>query len=66
MLLEGMSVRAASRLTGVPKGTILSLLAFAGSKCQRLIDSSIRQARPRYVQLDELWTFVDTKRKTCP
>jgi len=61
LLLEGMSVRAASRLTGVHKGTILSLLMFAGSKRQDVIDSQIRTIDPKYVQIDEPWTFVYTK-----
>jgi transposase-like protein/IS1 family transposase len=61
LLLEGMSIRAASRITGIHKRTILSLLVLAGRKSQTLLDSRVRQVRPHYVQLDELWTFVHTK-----
>jgi transposase-like protein/IS1 family transposase len=61
LLLEGVSVRAASRLTGLHKNTILSLLVLAGQKCQALLNARIHNLRPRYVQLDELWTFVHTK-----
>ena len=43
------------------KRTILSLLVAAGQKCQAVLDARVRDLRPKYVQLDELWTFVHTK-----
>jgi transposase-like protein/IS1 family transposase len=61
MLTEGVSVRAISRLTGVHKTTILSLLETVGAKCQRIFDTKIRNLRPRFVQADEVWSFVHTK-----
>ena len=61
LLLEGMSIRAASRITGMHKKTILSLLVVAGRKCQGVLDARVRDLRPKFVQLDELWTFVHTK-----
>ncbi|HUY15007.1 MAG TPA: IS1 family transposase [Terriglobia bacterium] len=63
LLLEGVSIRAASRLTGMHKRTILSLLVSAGHRCQSTLDARVRNLRPRYVELDELWTFVHTKEK---
>jgi len=39
------------------KKTILSLLVLAGRKCQAVLDTRVRNVRPRFVQLDELWTF---------
>lgn len=63
LLVEGVSVRAASRLTGADKNTILSLLLTVGAKCRRIFDTIIRGLRPRYVELDELWCFVHTKEK---
>ncbi len=63
MLLEGISIRAASRLTGLDKKTILSLLLFSGQKSQVLLNTRVRNIHPRYVQFDELWTFVHTKEK---
>ena len=38
LLLEGMSVRAISRITGAHQGTILSLLLTVGKKCRNLFD----------------------------
>jgi transposase-like protein/IS1 family transposase len=61
MMLEGMSVRAISRLTGAHKGTILSLMHTAASKCRALFDRMVRNIKPRFVQADELWSFVHTK-----
>lgn len=61
LLTEGMSIRAVVRLTGVHKNTIMALLVTVGQKCQRLFDRYIRNVRPRYIQADELWTFVHTK-----
>ena len=61
LLVEGMSIRAASRLTGMHKRTILSLLVLAGRKCQAVLDARVHNIRPKFVQLDELWTFVHTK-----
>ncbi len=63
LMTEGVSVRAISRLTGIHKTTILSLLATVGSKCARLFDAKVRNMRPRYVQADEAWTFVQKKQK---
>ena len=63
LLMEGMSVRAVSRITGAHQGTILSLLLTVGEKCQSLTDKRVRNIRPRFVQADELWTFVHTKEK---
>lgn len=58
MMLEGMSVRAISQLTGLHLETILSLMLTAGEKCQRLLDTRIRGLRPNLVQADELHTIV--------
>lgn len=58
-----MSVRAVSRITGAHQGTILSLLLTVGDKCRTLFDNRVRGIRPRFVQADELWTFVHTKER---
>jgi transposase-like protein len=63
LLLEGMSVRAVSRITGAHQGTILSLLLTFGDNCRNLFDKRVRGIRPRFVQADELWTFVHTKER---
>ena len=54
MMLEGMSVRAISRLTGLHKGTILSLMNTAAERAARMLDSLVRNVRVSYVQADEI------------
>jgi IS1 family transposase/transposase-like protein len=63
MMLEGMSVRAISRLTGLHKGTILSLMNTASERATKLLDSVVRNVRVRYVQADEIWCFVGKKQR---
>lgn len=58
MMLEGMSVRAISRLTGLHIGTILALMVTASERCERVLNATIRGIRPRLVQADELHSFV--------
>jgi transposase-like protein len=40
-LIEGCSVRATERLTGIHRDTIMRLLALAGERCQKLLDSQM-------------------------
>ena len=63
MMMEGVSVRAISRLTGLHIGTILALMVTAGEKCQRLLDAKIQNVRPRLVQADELHSMVGCHEK---
>ncbi len=61
MMLEGMSVRAISRLTGLHKNTILSLMVTAAANAQRVLDSKVRGVKANYVQCDEIWCYVGKK-----
>jgi len=65
MLLEGVSVRAASRLTGLDKNTILGLMVQAGESCRRFMEATIRNQTVAMVECDEQWAFVGCKRKTA-
>lgn len=64
MLLEGMSLRSTSRLTGVEMHTILRLLTVAGNKAERLMSDKIRNLKVKEVQADELWGFIKCKDRT--
>ncbi len=64
MLLEGMSLRSTSRLTGVEMHTILKLLILAGNKTDRLMADKIRGLKVNEVQADELWGFIKCKGRT--
>lgn len=61
LLNKGMSIRDVSEVTNVHKTTILSLLITVGDKCRRVFDARVRNVRARFVQADELWSFVHTK-----
>ncbi len=64
MLLEGMSLRSVSRLTGVEMHTILKLLILAGQKSERLLHDKLRGRAVQDVQMGELWGFVKLKDRT--
>lgn len=57
-LVDGTSIRATSRITGVAKGTILRLLESAGAVCAAYQDQVLRNLPCRRVQADEIWSFV--------
>lgn len=65
-LLEGNSIRATCRMTGVAKNTIVKLLTDVGRVCQRYHDERVRDLRPAQVQCDEIWAFCYAKRKNVP
>jgi transposase-like protein/IS1 family transposase len=58
MMLEGMSVRSIERITGIQKRTILSLMVTASQNAVRVFDALVRNIRPKFVQLDELWAMI--------
>src|SRR6266568_351212 len=60
MMLEGMSIRGISRITGLHKNTILSLMQTAAATAAHSMES-IRNLRPHYLQCDEIWCFVGKK-----
>lgn len=41
----------------------MSLLVLAGDRCSSLMDEKMRNIHARYIQCDELWTFVAKKKK---
>lgn len=65
-LVEGASIRATSRITGVAKGTILRLLAEVGDACEMYHDETVRNLTCVRVQCDEIWSFCQAKEKNIP
>jgi transposase len=64
-LLEGCSVRATSRMTGVAKSTILRLLEEVGNACAEYQDRALRNIAAKRVQVDEIWSFCYAKEKNA-
>jgi len=63
LLVEGCSVSTVQRITDLHHGTILSLLVLVGEKCERLLESKIRNVPVKDIQCDEMWGFVGRKEK---
>ena len=66
MMVEGMSLRAISRLTGASKNTIVKLLEDAGEAFSAYQDRAFRDLSCKRLQLDEIWSFVYAKQANAP
>jgi len=62
-LVEGTSVRATVRMTGVAKKTVLRLLCEIGEVCREVQDVMFRGLTCRRIQIDEIWSFCGAKEK---
>lgn len=62
-LVEGVSINATVRMTGVAKHTILKLLKDLGCAAASYHNAHVRNLRIRRVQCDEIWAFVYGKDK---
>ncbi len=63
MMVEGVSIRAISRMTGASKNTIAKLLEDAGEAFSDYQDRTLRGLTCKRVQVDEIWCFVYAKQK---
>ncbi len=63
MLVEGMSMRSVSRITGVSINTVSKLMVDAGNTCAKFHDETVRNVKAKRVQCDEIWSFVGAKQK---
>jgi IS1 family transposase len=65
-LVEGNSIRATVRMTGVAKNTIVKLLADVGKACAEYQDKTLRNLPCKLIQCDEIWSFCYSKKKNVP
>jgi len=65
-LVEGSSINATVRMTGVAKHTILKLLANLGAACIDYQDRTLRNLTCKRIQCDEIWQFCYAKEKNVP
>ena len=63
MMVEGVSIRAISRMTGASKNTVVKLLEDAGEAFSDYQDRTLRGLTCKRVQVDEIWAFVYAKAK---
>ncbi|HMO84712.1 MAG TPA: DDE-type integrase/transposase/recombinase [Lacipirellulaceae bacterium] len=64
-LVEGTSMRATARLTGVSINTVVKLLRDAGRACSAYQDRTLRGLRLKRLQCDEIWSFVGCKERNA-
>jgi IS1 family transposase len=62
-LMEGVSIRATARLTGVSKTTILKLIEDAGRAAAWYQDRVFQNLNCKRIQVDEIWGFCGAKQK---
>src|SRR2546423_15454003 len=62
-LVEGNSMRAISRMTGVSRNTVDKLLVDLGGVCSAYQDKAFHNLPCKGIQCDEIWSFVGCKEK---
>src|ERR687888_2830850 len=65
-LVEGNSIRATVRMTGVAKNTVTKLLTDLGIICSVYQDRVMQDLPCKRIQADEIWTFCYAKAKNVP
>lgn len=65
-LVEGNSMRSASRMVRVSINTVSKLLVDLGQACMVYHDEHVRNVAAKRVQCDEIWSFVHAKAKNVP
>jgi IS1 family transposase len=64
MLVEGMSMRAVSRIADVSINTVTKMLIDAGTAAEAFHDMTVQKVRVQNLQCDEIWAFCKAKRRT--
>jgi IS1 family transposase len=62
-LVEGNSINAIVRMTGVAKHTVLKLIEDIGCACAEYHHRNVRGLKVRRLQADEIWAFCGAKAK---
>ena len=60
-LVEGNSIRATVRMTGVAKNTVAKLLIDLGAACSEYLDKALVNLPCQRIQCDEIWSFLGAK-----
>jgi IS1 family transposase len=62
-LIEGNSIRSIERMTDTHRDTIMRLMVRVGKGCQKLLDDNLKCFHSKFLEADEIWTFVQKKEK---
>lgn len=65
-LVDGCSIRATARMTGIAKNTVVKLLVDLGAACSEFQDQMLRNLPCKRLQLDEIWSFGHSMAKNVP
>ena len=65
-LVDGCSIRATTRITGVAKNTIQKLTRDLGKAVLEYHDNLVRGLSCQHIQADEIWCFCYAKDKNLP
>jgi IS1 family transposase len=65
-LVEGNSIRATVRMTGVAKNTVTKLLVDLGKACATYQDRTLRDLSCQTIQVDEIWAYCYAKQRNVP
>lgn len=64
-LVEGNSIRATVRITGICKRTVMRFASELGEACERFADRTMRGLDCKSLQCDEIWAFCGAKEKNA-
>lgn len=62
-LVDGMSIRATSRIADVSRNTVAQLAVNAGKVCAAYQDDALRELNCQRIEVDEVWSFIYAKAK---
>jgi IS1 family transposase len=65
-LVEGNSIRATVRMTGVAKNTVTKLLVDLGEASSRFQDDAMQDLDCERIEIDEIWAFCYAKKRNVP
>lgn len=65
-IVEGNSIRATVRITGVAKKTVARLGVELGVACEKFADKFMVNLTCQEIQCDEIWSFTYAKQKNVP
>jgi hypothetical protein len=64
LLVNGNSLRAASRITGASINTVTKVLLEVGKACQDFHNETVKEVLTKAIHCDEIWSFVPAKKNT--